>query len=131
MSDIFTAKDGKRYFKDSTGAYREVNTSTDLGVPSVPRKENNALQPPARSYSGDQQGGFGHTAPNACDDPAYIQRHYPNMIGTDGEPIEHAGSANHPLNQRQQYQTPYQPQPSPEELRAIWAAEDAEKESKQ
>ena len=49
MSNIFTAQDGRRYFRDHFGAYREVNTSTDLGVPSVHRFRTLRYEPRGHS----------------------------------------------------------------------------------
>jgi hypothetical protein len=133
----FTAADGKRYFKDSHGAFREVGTRTDLGVPSVPQVEETRQVEAAQSITGKSQGGFGNTQPNACDDPEYLRKHCPSQIGVDGEPIEHAGSANHPLNNLKGWlsDSPYQPTRLPEEIvaeqNAIAAAEVAAEEQKQ
>ena len=119
MNNIFTAADGRRYFRDSRGAFREIAMSTDLGVPSVPQVEDTQIQATG-SFSGKSQGGFGNDRPNACDDPQYRLRHYPSQRGADGEPIEHAGSANHPLNNLKGWLSdmPYQPTRLPEKIMA-------------
>lgn len=129
MNRIFTAADGRRYFRDSHGAFREIAMSTDLGVPSVPHVQDTQQVRATQSVTGKSVGGYGHTSPNAVDDPAYIREHYPAQRGVDGEPIEHAGSANHPLNNLKGWLSdmPYRPTRLPEEIvaeqRAIAAAE--------
>ncbi|MGA9932226.1 MAG: hypothetical protein WBQ13_14870 [Terriglobales bacterium] len=136
MSNIFTAQDGRRYFRDHFGAYREVNTSTDLGVPSVPQVQDTQVRA-TRSFSGKSEGGYGNRAPNAVDDPEYLQKHFPSRRGVDGEPIVHAGSDNHPLNNLRGWlsDSPYKPTRLPEEIVAeqiaVAAAEAAAEEEKQ
>ncbi len=132
---IFTGTDGKRYFKDSRGGFREINVSTDLGVSNTPEVQH--TEAPAKAFSGSERGGYGNAQPQGCDDPAYIRDHYPSQRGIDGEPIEHAGSANHPLNHLTGWlcDIPYRPTRLPEEIvaeqNAIAAAEMAAEQEKQ
>jgi hypothetical protein len=138
MSEEFQAKDGKQY-REVNGCYYEVRTGADVhaqfnqGGRSVraqmdrnPGYVDDTKQPEGKPLKGVQEGRDygGPNGGNACDDPAYLAAHYPSHRGTDGEPIEHAGSSNHPLNNLHTPQ-PYTRQYTPEELPAKWAAEDA------
>ncbi len=135
----FEAKDGKTY-REVNGSYYEI-TGADRhrqmqeGGRSVAGQmdrnpytvdDTKLVEGPALKGVQEGREWGGPAGGYECDSPGYRAKHMPGQRGTDGEPVLHAGSDNHPLNNRAQYQPKVTPGYTQEELNKKWAAEDAE-----
>ena len=98
---------GKKQFTDSFGNTQDVTIGSALGpLPDADESTTGPRFQPVRVWGSDEKGHDPHSmgpqpqpAPSGYTSPVDLTP-APQMTGTDGQPVEHAGSDNHPLNRR-------------------------------
>lgn len=90
---------GKKQFRDSFGNDQDTTKASALGPPTdqaEPRYQPIRVWNPSRAH--DEDWRTATKEPQSGYTSSVDLAPKPQMAGTDGQPVEHAGSDNHPLN---------------------------------